>query len=135
MNITKTQDGYLINDHILLFAEQALESYINLAKNQGWLMSYGQTPIFAIDYPWEYDKNNIDITCFAEPDGILDYKIVDQWEIVAIIQTQKALEFDWFTTVDYWIVPDQSLSEQLTKMELDGKIITLTDLQIPDDLG
>lgn len=132
MNITKIQDGYLINDHITLFADQPTDDTIYLAKTQGSLMSYGQTPIFVIDYPWEYDKNNIDITCFVESDGVLDYKIVDQWESIAVIQTSKALEFNEFTTVDYRVVPDQSLAEQLTKMELDGKVIILADLQMTD---
>jgi hypothetical protein len=45
-----------------------------------------------------------------------------------VIQSAKALEFDKFTSVDYRIVPDQSLAQHIAKMELDGTVMVLDEV-------
>ena len=90
-------------------------------------MSYSQDSSYIIDYPGEYDTHNLDITCFAESDGRLDYIIWDGREKIAIIQSSKALEFDGLNNIDQRLVTDQTLADQLTKMELDGEISILSD--------
>lgn len=57
-------------------------------------MTYDQNTAFVVNYPGEYDKDGIDITCFSEVDGLLDYLIITGEDKIAIIQTTKALEFD-----------------------------------------
>lgn len=128
MNITALPDWYRIDDQIILFASEPVSGQINLSKTRGEVMTYGQHDTFVINYAWEYDKDSIDITCFAEADGTLDYLIISAGTKIAVIQTAKALEFDGFTTIDEWIVPDTQLADQLAQMELEGTVHVLSTL-------
>jgi hypothetical protein len=134
MNITKLIDGYQIENSIILFADQYVPHQINLAKTQWPIMNYGKHDAFVIDYPGDYDKDDIDITCFAENDGILDYMIHLPSGSIGIIQTAKWLEFAELNNIQTWIVPEKLLADQLIKMEVEWEIVVLDDLWWEDTI-
>lgn len=83
---------------------------------------------FIIDYPGEYDKDEVAIKVVEDKGGALNYLLKYNNQIVAFVQSAQALDDEDFTAAKYWLYVDPFIAKTIDKMELEGEKIDLTKL-------
>lgn len=128
LNIKKTWEGIIIEDKVVFcndFCAEDNTKYIILRKtiNTDFLDNNAKE----INFPWEYDIKGTSVVSVEAKNGTLGY-IVKMWDIkFAIIQHKSMLEFDDIEESKYLIFFDESISEKIDQMELDGQKINISD--------
>lgn len=133
VNIQKLNDGYLLEGLMYISFGKTDKKYINLMATKGEDMRYAMekekdTP-FIIDYPGEYDKDNVMIKVVADKWGALNYLLKYNNQVVAFVQSVQALDDEDFTAAKYWLYVDPFIAKTIKKMELEGEEIDLTKLE------
>jgi hypothetical protein len=67
------KDGFIIDHKLFYGYDKPNAKYINLAQTMGDDMRYDKLEYSLIDYPGEYDINDIGIQCFLGADQKLNY--------------------------------------------------------------
>lgn len=122
VKIEKYEEWYLIGDVAVIGAKS--KDKITLETTKGPSMNYGVHDLKTINFPGEYDINDIAISCF-EADGTLSYIIRIDDQQVAILQNSAILEVENFDGVDEWICADAAIKEELESLELEWDITVL----------
>jgi len=116
-------DGwYLIGDVVVIGSTS--KDKITLATAKGPSMNYGIHDLKTVNFPWEYDINDVAISCF-EADDVLSYIIRIDDQQVALLQNSAILEVANFDGVDEWVCANASIKEELESLELEGDITVL----------
>ncbi len=71
----KLKNGFLIEGKLLFGFEHNDPKYINLASEPGDDMRYEKLDYALVDYPGEYDIQDIGIECFLGTNNKLNYVI------------------------------------------------------------
>ncbi len=133
VNIQKLNDGYLLEGLMYISFGVTDKKYINLMATKGEDMTYAddkeKNPTFIIDYPGEYDKDNVMIKVVADNGGALNYLLKYNNQAVAFVQSVQALDDEDFTVAKYWLYVDPFIAKTIDKMELEGEKIDLTKLE------
>lgn len=133
VNIQKHNDGYLMEGLMYICFSTPDKKYVNLMTTQGEDMVYtgekDTDKTFIIDYPGEYEKDNVTIKVVADKGGALNYLLKYNNQIVAFVQSASALDDEDFTAAKYWLYADPFIAKTIDKMELEGEKIDLTKLE------
>lgn len=133
VNIQKHNDGYLLEGKFYICFSEPHKSHINLMTKIGTDMHYttekDKAMPFVIDYPGEYDKDNVMIKVVEDKGGALNYLLKYNNQAVAFVQSAQALDDEDFTTARYWLYVDPFIAKTIDKMELEGEKIDLTTLE------
>lgn len=122
VKIENYEGGYLIGDVVVIGAHS--KDKITLATEKGPAMNYGIHDLKTVDFPGEYDINDVAINCF-EAEDMLSYIIRIDDQQVAILQNSAILEVANFDGVDEWVCANSSIKEELENLELEGDITVL----------
>lgn len=85
-------------------------------------VQYGEPNIRYIDYPGEYQQDNMVIICTMSKDNKLNYVIKSVKEKFAFVQDAKAANADAFEGVTDVIAYGENVSLQLQKLDLECEI-------------
>jgi len=135
VNIQKHNDGYLMEGLMYICSSKPDKKYVNLMVTKGEDMNYAtekekeKDEPFIIDYPGEYDKDNVTIKVVADKGGALNYLLKYNNQIVAFVQSASALDDEDFTAAKYWLYTDPFIAKTIDKMELEGEKMDLTKLE------
>jgi hypothetical protein len=108
-------------DNKLLFGSSQPENkYINLAKTIGEDMRYQKLEYELVDYPGEYDIQNITIQVFLGKNDLLNYLIVYKNKRIALLQSPDILESTAdFAVAQEWIYTDDTVLAKLEQLEVE----------------
>lgn len=125
VKVQKIDDGYMIEDK-MFFSQSWIKSwFINLMSDIWESIKFWKETEFKIEYPWEYDKDNIFFKVYALNDGKLNY-FIKVWEIkIALIQNPKALEKEEFDSVQQCLFTSENISRELDRIEFEGEKVFL----------
>ena len=90
----KFKNGFLIENKFLFNFDHPEAKYINLALEPGSDMRYEKLDYPLVDYPGEYDIQDIGIECFLGANNKLNYVINMNDKKIGIIQSADVLELD-----------------------------------------
>jgi hypothetical protein len=116
----------LIEKKILWGAPTPNPDYINFALEEGEAMLYDRVPYILIDYPGEYDMQDLFIKVFVDKSSKLNYIIVDGARSFAIVQSPRALDEDEISEADIIYYTDDAVEKMLDKLEIAAKREKLT---------
>ncbi len=122
VKIDTLDEGYLIGDVVVIGATS--KDKITLAATKGPVMNYGIHDLKTVNFPGEYDINDVAITCF-EADDVLSYIVRIDDQQVALLQNSAILEVANFDGVDERVCANASIKEELESLELEGEITVL----------
>lgn len=127
IDIKKLENGFLIENKFYFTDtdEHTLHKYINLRQLLWNDMNFGIKSNFIIDYPWEYDIQDISFNVYLWDENKLNYFIKYDSKYIAIIQNPKAVEKEHFQNVEYCIYTDDYTSNVLEKMEYEWESFNL----------
>lgn len=132
VNVQKHNDGYLLEGKFYICFGKPHKSHISLMNMKGDEMRYSEPgekdTAFIIDYPGEYDKDEVTIKVVADKGGALNYLLKYNNQMVAFVQSASALDDEDFTNAKYWLYADPFISKTIDKMELEGEKIDLTKI-------
>jgi|GEM_PF-3324380 len=132
VNVQKQNDGYLLEGKFYICFAKPHKSHINLMATKGEPMRYqdadAEVSTFIIDYPGEYDKDEVSIKVAEDQGGALNYLLKYNNQIVAFVQSASALDDEDFTNAKYRLYVDPFIAKTIDKMELEGEKIDLTTL-------
>lgn len=130
VNVQKHNDGYLLEGKFYICFGKPHASHINLMTTKGDDMTYSdgkaKSTGFVIDYPGEYDKDEVTIKVVEDKGGALNYLLKYNNQVVAFVQSVTALDDEDFTSAKYWLYADPFIAKTIDKMELEGEKIDLT---------
>ena len=125
----KCKNGFLI-EHKLLFGFETPDSkYINLALEPGGDMRYEKLTYALIDYPGEYDIQDIGIECFLGANNKLNYVIALNNKKIGIIQSPDVLDLDEVGEVNFRLYQDDKIANKIDQLELEWEKQKLTTEQ------
>jgi ABC-type Zn uptake system ZnuABC Zn-binding protein ZnuA len=84
-------------------------------------MLYDKHSYILIDYPGEYDVQDMFIKAFVDKTGKLNYIVVDGQRSFAIVQSPRALDEDEISDADIIYYTDDAVEKMLDKLEMDAK--------------
>ena len=132
VNIQKHEDGYLLEGKFYITFGKPNKNHINLMATKGEEMRYtGENTNglpFVIDYPGEYDKDEVSIKVVEDKGGALNYLLKYNNQVVAFVQSAQALDDDDFTAANYRLYVDPFMAKTIDKMELEGEKVDLTTI-------
>ena len=124
--ITAINDWFLLDKKLLFGASQPENNYINLAKTIWEDMRYQKIDYALVDYPGEYDIQDVTIQCFLGKNDLLNYLIVYGNKRIALLQSPDILESTSdFAIAQEWIYTDDSVLAKLEQLEVEGERIKL----------
>lgn len=126
INIEKTDKWFIIESKILFTSQDCDKNYINLFDKSWNNMNYWLSDCFKIDFPWEYDKNEIFFKVYEWDEWKLNYIIKIQDKRIALIQTPWIIEKESFESIDEWLFTNDYTTIILDKLELDWNRINLS---------
>lgn len=130
--IKTVNDGFLLDNKLLLGATEGNNKYINLAKTIGEDMRYQKFDYALIDYPGEYDIDGITIQCFLGKNDLLNYLIAYNNKRIAVLQSPDVLENTTdFAVAQEWIYTDDAVLAKLEQLEVEGEKIKLGGEIVP----
>ncbi len=137
MEIKKLENGFLIENKFYFTdtEEHTLHEYINLRRTLWPNMNFGSKSNFIIDYPGEYDIQNISFNVHLWDENKLNYFIKYNDIYIAIIQNPKAVEKDHFENVEYCIFTDDYTGKVLEKMEYEWQSFNLNQIDVTDEIN
>lgn len=132
VNVQKHEDGYLLEGKFYICFSKPHKTHINLMTTKGNDMHYTsedeKNAPFVIDYPGEYDKDEVTIKVVEDKGETLNYLLKYNNQTVAFVQSASALEDEDFTNAKYWLYVDPFIAKAIDKMELEGEKIDLTKI-------
>jgi len=119
LKVEKIDWGFLIEEKIMFGASVPHKDYINLAVDlwedvREWDLSY-----ILVDYPGEYDIQNVSIHVSQNKDHKLNYMLILDWKRIWLIQSYQILDLDKFENADVWLYTDEKISSKIDQMELE----------------
>lgn len=124
--ITPINDWFLLDNKFLFWSTEINNEYINLAKTIWEDMRYQKIDYALVDYPGEYDIQDITIQCFLWKNELLNYLIVYENKRIALLQSPDILEKTTdFAVAQEWIYTDESVLAKLEQLEVEGEKIKL----------
>lgn len=124
--ITTVNDGFLLDNKLLFGASEGNSKYINLATTIWEDMRYQKFEYDLVDYPGEYDIQNISIQCFLGKNNLLNYLIAYNSKRIALLQSPDILESTAeFAVAQEWIYTDDAVLAKLEQLEVEGEKIKL----------
>ncbi|MBP6911126.1 hypothetical protein KBC03_06120 [Patescibacteria group bacterium] len=132
VNVQKHEDGYLLEGKFYICFSKPHKTHINLMTMKGTDMTYSngdeKNMPFVIDYPGEYDKDEVTIKVVEDKGGALNYLLKYNNQIVAFVQSASAFDDEDFTAAKYRLYVDPFIAKTIDKMELEGEKIDLTTI-------
>lgn len=121
----KTDIWIKVND-VFFFSDSGNQEgeYITCSLNCGEDVLYGDIKTHYIDYPGEYQQDDVTIFCIMSKDNKLNYVI--KWLDLnfALVQDAKAVSANAFEDVTDVIAIGEWVSLQLQKLDLECNIIS-----------
>ncbi len=131
--ITAINDWFLLDNKLLFGSSQPENKYINLAKTIGEDMRYQKLEYELVDYPGEYDIQNITIQVFLGKNDLLNYLIVYKNKRIALLQSPDILESTAdFAVAQEWIYTDDTVLAKLEQLEVEWEKIKLEQLAVEE---
>ncbi len=115
------KNGFIIDHKLFYGYEKPDKKYINLAQSVGDDMRYEKLDYQLVDYPGEYDINDISIQCFLGTDQKLNYVIELPNKKVGIIQSPDVLELDEVGNVNFRLYTEDKILNKIDQLELEGE--------------
>lgn len=115
----KFKNGFLIENKFLFNFEHPETKYINLALEPGSDMRYEKLDYPLVDYPGEYDIQDIGIECFLGANNKLNYVINMNDKKIGIIQSPDVLELDGVGDVRIRLYQDEKIANKIDQLELE----------------
>ncbi len=115
----------LIENKVLFWAEEIDKKYINLLKEEWEDMIYDNLDYYQIEFPWEYNIEDIDIKCFSSKKWLLDFVLNIKWKKIAILQTKSLLKNSEIWKIEYRLYTDPKLEQKIEQIELEWEKIFL----------
>lgn len=122
IHVKQQDSGRLIEEKILFAPSIPHAEYINLSMEVGEMMRYEKLPYTQIDFPGEYDIQNIFIKAFVGKNKKINYIFgLDNMKI-GIVQSPDILEDEnEFANTDEIIYTDDSIASKLDQIEYEGQ--------------
>lgn len=117
----KFKNGFLIENKFLFNFEHPEAKYINLALEPGSDMRYEKLDYPLVDYPGEYDIQDIGIECFLGANNKLNYVLNINDKKIGIIQSPDVLELDGVGDVKVRLYQDEKIANKIDQLELEGE--------------
>jgi hypothetical protein len=117
----KFKNGFLIENKLLFGFESPDAKYINLALEPGDDMRYDKLDYELIDYPGEYDVQDIGIDCFLGANNKLNYVLTINNKKIGIIQSADVLDLNEVGEVGYRLYQDEKIANKIDQLELEGE--------------
>ncbi|MEI7557322.1 MAG: hypothetical protein WCJ45_00230 [bacterium] len=117
----KYTNGFLIENKLLFGYETADPKYINLASVPGDDMRYDKISYSLVDYPGEYDIQDISVDSFLGADNKLNYVITIDAKTIGIIQSPEVLDLDEVGKVSHRLYLDDRIANKIDQLELEGE--------------
>ena len=114
-------DGWLIANKIFFGTTWEEKNDIVLRFEKWDAMRYGKNDTNIVEFPWEYDIKDISIACF-EADKKLSYVIGLADQRIALLQNPAALEVASFDKIDTRLCLDDTVKEEVERLEMEGEI-------------
>lgn len=129
LQVVSTLQGILIEERFL-FAPVALEAgKIHLMPYIGSEMAYDRSRITTLDFPGEYDIDDVLINVFVGAGDKLNFLVRrSDDDSFGVIQSPEVLESDEVSGMDYWIFADEAVNKKLDQLEIEGTRINLAHL-------
>ena len=121
MSFVAKDGGFLIEKKVLWGAGVPNADYVNLGLQEGESMIYEKFPYILIDYPGEYDMQDMFIKVSADKTGKLNYFIQEGTRSFAIIQSPHALEEDEISEATVIYYTDESVEKMIDKLEIESQ--------------
>lgn len=113
------KDGFVIDHKLFYGYQEPNKKYINLAQTMGADMRYDKLDYQLVDYPGEYDIQDIGIECFLGADQKLNYIITLPSKRIGIIQSSDVLDLDEVGNVTFWLYTDDKIANKIDQLELE----------------
>lgn len=97
---------------------------LSLRPHKWDAMRYGKQQTTIVDYPGEYDIEWISIRC-VEADGMLSYIVHLDNKQIAVLHNSAPLEKYSFDNIDVWLCLDDSIKDDVWRMEMEGEVRVL----------
>lgn len=102
---------------------------VNLMPITGEIMAYDRWNLTTIDFPWEYDIDDLMIKVFAWKGDKLNFLVIDDKISFGIIQSPEVLELDDVEGMDLRFFFDETVSKKLDQLEMEGEKINLNQIE------
>lgn len=120
MQIVKDWNNLIIDDFLVIW-ESATEDQV-LLSTRIWLdMHYKKTNYKHIDYPWEYEFDEIYVTC-TNDEGKLNYKIKLKDKYLCYVQSNKFVKDSFVEDAEDLFVTSDDLVQKFAKTDFEWKI-------------
>lgn len=115
------KDGWFLIEKKVLFGAGSLNSdYINLGLQEGDAMLYDKALNILIDYPGEYDIQDMFIKAFVDKTGKLNYIVTEGKNSFAIVQSPRALDEEEVSEAATIYYTDDTVEKMLDKLEIEA---------------
>ena len=115
----KCKNGFLIENKLFFGFDAPDAKYINLALEPGSDMRYEKIDYSLVDYPGEYDIQDIIIDCFLGVNNKLNYIITINNKKIGIIQSVDVLDINEVGEVKTWLYQDDKIANKIDQLELE----------------
>lgn len=120
MGFVAKDSGFLIEKKVLFWATSVNPDYINLGMQEGDAMLYDKSLHVLIDYPGEYDIQDMFIKAFVDKTGKLNYIITEWNNSFAIVQSPRALDEEEVSEAATIYYTDDTVEKMLDKLEIEA---------------
>ena len=126
LDVHKTDQGIIVNNQFCFTEKNAPQGdFVTLGLTCGDDVMYGDFEKSFINYPGEYQQDNIIVFCFMSKDNLLNYIIKSVDLTFALVQDAKSMNANAFEGVTDIIAFHENVSNQLQKLDLQCEIIAL----------
>jgi len=125
VNIKLESGWFLLENKVLFGATVPNKNYINLSLDIWENIVHEKVPYPMVEFPGEYDINDIGVRALAGKDNKLNYLVSIKWQKFGIIQNPKILEEDEVGSMDYRLYLDEKVEKKIDQLELEWKKMRL----------
>lgn len=125
INIENLWEGFLIDWKIYFSKHDYNPDYINLAYTKWEAVRFWSNKNFVINFPWEYDINDVFFKVVEWKDWLLNYFFRVDKTNVFLLQDPSILESKENERIDFWLYTDESALSILDRLELDWERLPL----------
>ncbi|GHW02963.1 hypothetical protein AGMMS50249_7490 [candidate division SR1 bacterium] len=116
-------------DRIVFNPVEVQIGIVNLMPITGEIMAYDRGNLTTIDFPGEYDIDDLMIKVFAGKGDKLNFLVIDDKISFGIIQSPEVLELDDVEGMDLRFFFDETVSKKLDQLEMEGEKINLNQIE------